>query len=471
MKGVRVRFAPSPTGALHLGNVRTALYNYLYAKRHRGKFIFRIEDTDRERSSAELEQGIIDNMGWLGIIPDEGIGPGGPQAPYRQTDRGEIYSRHFDQLLEQGDVYPCFCTPEELEAEREATKRKGRAYQYSGRCRDLSAEKRTKFENESRRPTLRFRVPDEGELSFTDEIRGPITFQLQDIGDFVIRRSDGSPLYNVANVIDDALMQISHVIRGEEFISTTPTQVLLGQALDLPIPHFAHLPLLLSPSGGKLSKREASVAVQGYRDQGYLAEAMVNFLVLLGWSPPGEEDFFSLSQLEQLFDFDHVQKGGSQVDFDKLKHLNGRHLRALTVPELTDRLLKEEFIPTEWGGDRPKLERAAATVQERLETLAGAADLLRFYFEPIEIPDFDRRELASHLRELTEELGSADFDQLEALHLFLGEFLAKRDLTPRQLFPALRLILTGQKASPGIHQLLWALGRQESIRRLKTALD
>lgn len=464
MSGPRVRFAPSPTGQLHIGNVRTGLFNYLYARRTDGTLILRIEDTDRERGTEEYERSITEGLAWLGLLADEGPEQGGEHGPYRQSERADTYERYLENLIDSGHVYPCYCTPEELEREREAQRGRGEAPRYSGRCRGLSDEDRAALESEGRKPVFRFKLPEHETVEFEDLVRGRVSFQTEHLGDFVLSRSDRSPLYSFANVIDDHLMEITHVIRGEDLLPTTPNQILLYQALGIEPPVYAHLPLLLGPDRKKLSKRFAATSIEKYRRQGYLPEAMINFLVLLGWSPPGEEDIFTLEELEKLFDFDHVQKASAVFDPDKLLHLNGAHIRRLPTDELARRL--RGFIPEKWYEDPAKLERALVTVQERLKLLTEGSDLLRFYFErptPISLSQGDRR----LVDELAQSLQGADFEQA-SLEALLHNFLATRKLGPRDLFPTLRLLLTGEKASPGIAEVMAALGHDETLERLRT---
>jgi nondiscriminating glutamyl-tRNA synthetase len=464
---VRVRFAPSPTGRLHIGNVRTGLFNYLYARRTGGTLVLRIEDTDVARGSEEFERSIFDGLAWLGIPPDEGPEQGGSHGPYRQSERTEQYQKHLHQLIDQALAYPCYCTPEELEAEREAQRARGEAPRYSGRCRELSTQEQADREAAGLKPVFRFRIPEGESVEFDDLIRGRVSFHTDHLGDFVIARADQSPLYSFVNVLDDAAMEITHVIRGEDLLPTTPNQLLLYRALELKPPQYAHLPLLLGSDRKKLSKRFAATAIEQYREQGYLPEALLNFLALLGWSPPGEEDILTLSELEKLFDLDRVQKAGAVFDPEKLLHLNGAHIRRLDVSELADRL--QSFLPEEWYKDKERLERALATVQDRLRLLTKAGDLLGFYFDRPKIPEVPAEQKAL-VRELTPKLEGADFADESSLEELLHAFLAEHSLGARDLFPALRIILTGQPASPSIPEVMAALGPKETVERLRAVL-
>ena len=308
MEKMRVRFAPSPTGPFHIGGARSALFNWLLARRYGGKLILRIEDTDLERSSRESEENIKAALRWLGMDWDEGIDVGGDHGPYRQTERLGIYAEYTKRLLESGKAYRCYCTDEELDAERQGLMAKGLMPQYMGKCRNLSAADEEKLIAEGRKPTVRFRVPENQTISFHDAVRETVSFDSNGIGDYVIVKSDGLPVYNYAVVLDDALMEVTHVIRAEEHLSNTPRQILIYQALGLPLPEFGHISLILGKDRSKMSKRHGATSVEQYKALGYLPEAVVNFLALLGWSPPGEQEIFSSAELIELFSLDHVAK-------------------------------------------------------------------------------------------------------------------------------------------------------------------
>ncbi|HLE88835.1 MAG TPA: glutamate--tRNA ligase, partial [Candidatus Limnocylindria bacterium] len=345
---IRVRMAPSPTGPLHIGTARTSLYNYLFARHVGGAYVLRVEDTDAERGSDAWESDIIDNLHWLGITWDEGpqVAGGediGPYAPYRQSRRMERYSREADRLVASGNAYHCFCTPEELDAVRHEQERDHQAPRYNGRCLRLTDADRVAFAAEGRRPALRLKVPPE-RVRFDDLIRGEVEFDNALLGDFVIVRSNGMPLYHFVVVVDDEAMGITHVVRGEDHLSNTPKHIALIRALGYREPRFGHIPLILNPDRTKMSKRKSQTAITAYREEGYLPEAMVNFLAFLGWSPGTEEEIFTLAELTERFDIGEVHKAGAVFDKDRLDYLNGVYIRALPDAELAHRL--RPFLPS-----------------------------------------------------------------------------------------------------------------------------
>jgi glutamyl-tRNA synthetase len=380
-RAVRVRMAPSPTGPLHIGTARTSLYNHLFARHVHGTFVLRIEDTDAARSTVAFERDIIDNLRWLGIGWDEGpqIAGGddiGPFGPYRQSQRAQLYAREAERLLSSGSAYRCWCTPDELEEVKRAQEARREAPRYNGRCLQLTDSERAAFEAEGRRPAIRFRVRAET-IHFTDLIRGEVEFDNALLGDFVIVRGDGVPLYHFVVVVDDQAMAITHVIRGEDHLSNTPKHIALIRALGYREPVFGHIPLILNPDRSKMSKRKSQTAISAYREQGYLPEAMVNFLAFLGWSPGTEEEIFSLGELAARFEIEHVHKAGAVFDADRLDHLNGVYIRALPDDELASRL--RPFAPAGLGDET--LRRAVPLVKERLVRLADVTELLAFLVE------------------------------------------------------------------------------------------
>ena len=339
---MRVRMAPSPTGPLHIGTARTSLYNYLTARHAGGTYVLRIEDTDLARSTADFERDIIDNLHWLGITWDEGpqLAGGediGPHAPYRQSERMELYAREASRLLEAGGAYRCWCTPEELEAVRRDQEAKKEPPRYNGRCLNLTDAERAAFEAEGRTSAIRFRVEPET-VRFDDLVRGEVEFDNALLGDFVIVRADGIPLYHFTVVVDDEAMEITHVIRGEDHLSNTPKHIALIRALGYREPRFGHIPLILNTDRSKMSKRKSQTSITAYREEGYLPEAFVNFIAFLGWSPGTEEEIFSLDELATRFELSKVHKGGAVFDRDRLDHLNGVYIRALTDEQLALRL-------------------------------------------------------------------------------------------------------------------------------------
>ncbi|MBP2652136.1 MAG: gltX [Firmicutes bacterium] len=376
---MRLRFAPSPTGPFHIGGARSALFNWLIARKYGGKLVLRIEDTDLERSSRQSEENIKEALKWLGISWDEGIDVGGEYGPYRQTERLTLYSQYTTQLLENDQAYYCYCSEEELEVERQQQMTKGETPHYSGRCRHLSEGERSQLEMEGRKPVVRFRVPENQEIVINDIVRGTVTFESNGIGDFVIVKSDGIPVYNYAVVLDDALMKITHVIRAEEHLSNTPRQVLIYQALGLTTPVFGHISLILGADRSKMSKRHGATAVEQYRNRGYLPEAVVNFLALLGWSPTGDQEIFSVDELIGAFSMERLAKNPAVFDIDKLNWLNAHYIRKaspdsileLALPHLVEAGFVKIPISSE---ERVWLTSVVATVQEYISYAAQVVE-------------------------------------------------------------------------------------------------
>ena len=366
MDQVRVRFAPSPTGPFHIGGARSALFNFLFARKYGGKVILRIEDTDRERSSRGSEQDIMNSMGWLGITWDEGPDVGGEFGPYRQMERLSIYEKYVQQLFDKGYAYYCYCTEEELEALRQEQMAKGEMVRYTGRCRDLTEEERKAFEAEGRKAVVRFRVPEEEIIKINDLVRGEVSFESSGIGDFIIVKSDGVPTYNFAVVVDDHEMGITHVIRAEEHLSNTPRQVLIYNALGIPLPEFAHISLILGKDHSKMSKRHGATSINQYMELGYLPEALVNFLALLGWAPEGEEEVLSMEELIAGFSLDRVSKSPAVFDLEKLQWLNGLYIRSSDIERIT-RMALPYYQKAGYASENPDAEE-----YEKLKIITSA---------------------------------------------------------------------------------------------------
>lgn len=483
---VRVRMAPSPTGPLHIGTARTALFNFLFARHERGTFILRLEDTDVARSNLAYEKDILDGLHWLGIAWDEGPAVAGdeargPHAPYRQMERLPLYAAAAERLLADGHAYPCYCTPEELEAERRRQEAAHQPPRYSGRCARLTAEERAAFEAEGRQAALRFRVG-EGVVTFDDMVKGPIEIDVSNLGgDFVIVRGDGTPLYHFTVVVDDAAMEISHVIRGEDHLSNTPKHILLFRALGYPEPRFGHLPLILNADRTKMSKRKSQTAVSDYIAEGFIREALVNYLALLGWSTGTEEEILSLEELAARFDIAHVQKGGAVFDRERLEWLNGQWIRRLPPDELVERL--RPFLAAEADSGRiermPSDDEIAALVplvQERLPTLGAIGDLVGFLF--VDRPALDPATLIpkrwdvettlaglAAARETIEANGELAFDH-EGLEIALRALAEARGWKAGDLFMAIRVAVTGRTATPPLFETLVALGFRRTLERL-----
>lgn len=487
----RVRIAPSPTGPLHIGTARTALFNYLYARRTGGTFVLRMEDTDVARSTVAFEADILDNLHWLGIEWSEGPDSAGgddrgPFAPYRQMQRRERYDEAAAGLLERDQAYPCYCTPEELDADRKAQEAAHAAPRYVGRCANLTPEERATREAEGRRGAIRFRVP-AGKIAWEDLVRGEVEIDTANIGgDFVIVRSDGSPLYHFVVVVDDAAMEMSHIIRGEDHISNTPKHILLFRALGHEVPAFAHLPLILNPDRTKMSKRKSQTAIADYRAQGYLPEAMVNFLSLLGWSTGTEEEILSLPDLEARFALDHVHKGGAVFDKDRLEWLNGQWIRKLEPEDLIERLLP--FLEADRAAGRidrlptaEELRPLVPIIQERLPTLGAVGELIGFLWQDHVAIDaatavpkrWDAATTVAGLRAARDVIAATgdltfEADELEPPLRALAE---ANGWKAGDLFMALRVAATGRTATPPLFDSLVALGRERVLQRLDGAIS
>ncbi len=490
MPNPRVRIAPSPTGPLHIGTARTALFNYLYARRTGGTFVLRMEDTDVARSTVAFEQDILENLQWLGIEwaegPDRAGGDDfGPFAPYRQMRRRERYDEAAAGLLARDEAYPCYCTPEELDADRKAQEAAHEPPRYIGRCANLTPEARAAREAEGRRGAIRFRVP-AGKIAWEDLVRGEVEIDTANIGgDFVIVRSDGTPLYHFVVVVDDAAMEMSHIIRGEDHISNTPKHILLFRALGHEVPAFAHLPLILNPDRTKMSKRKSQTAIADYRAQGYLPEAMVNFLSLLGWSTGTEEEILTLGELEARFALDHVHKGGAVFDKDRLEWLNGQWIRKLEPEDLIERLLP--FLEADRAAGRidrvptaEELRPLIPIVQERLPTLGAVGELVGFLWvdrvtiDPAMVVP-KRWDVATTIaglraaRDVVAATGALTFeaDELEPPMRALAE---SNGWKAGDLFMAIRVAATGRTATPPLFDSLVALGCERVLERLDAAI-
>ncbi len=465
---MRVRFPPSPTGRLHIGNVRTALYNWLLARKAGGVFVLRIEDTDAERSTRANEERMLEDLRWLGLDWDEGPGAGGPHEPYRQSERLEAYRERSGRLLERGLAYHCFCTPEELKSERERALAEGRPPRYSGRCRDLNPDESRRRLEAGEPAAVRFRIEQGPAVAWDDLVHGNLGFERGQIGDFVIVRSDGSPAYNYAVVVDDALMEISHVIRGDDHISNTPRQILLCEALGFRLPHFGHLPMILGPDGSRLSKRHGATSVEEFRARGYLPGALLNYLALLGWNPGDEREFFLLDELIKVFSLKRVNRSAAVFDIEKLDWLNGRHLRALppgealaaAAPFLRERgylLDGLEGAAEEWARD---LADAFAASSPNLIELAESCAIV-FNFDPQAAtgnPEvaaiLDPGEARSVLEAFLEETGPAETLDVERFRLAAKVVGKRTGARGKALYFPLRAAITGAVVGPELDRLV-----------------
>lgn len=468
MKTVRTRFAPSPTGALHMGNARAALFNYLFAKKEGGDFILRIEDTDKERSKPEWEHDITDNLKWLGIEWDEF---------YRQSERTELYAKYLTQLLEQGKAYYCFCKAEDLEAQRQDQLSRGVAPSYKGTCRTLSATEVANNLKEQKPAVIRFLVPAKI-VSFQDLIRGQVKFDAGLMGDIVIAKDIKTPLYNFSVVVDDFEMHITHVIRGEDHLSNTPKQILLQEALSFPQPAYAHLPLILGEDRTKLSKRHGDNSVAQFKEQGYLPEAIVNFLVLLGWNPGDNREMFTLDELIKEFSLEKVHKGGAVFNPKRLNWINGAYIRKKSLKELAE-LCKPHVESAGFDVKLPFLEKVVALYQERLKKLSEIAEFADFFFTDTlnygkkmlcwkKYTEEDARKALEQCKTITESVDENDWTK-ETLERV---FLAKATMGDRgYLLWPLRVALSGKEASAGPFEIASVLGKEKTVERIQAALQ
>src|SRR5438309_2512625 len=454
---VRVRIAPSPTGFAHLGTASTALYNVLFARQSGGTFALRIDDTDLERNRPEYEQLIYESLGWLGLNWDEGPDKGGPYAPYRQSERVDLYRQHAAKLLAEGKAYKCFCTPEELEAERRQAQLEKRPYKYSRRCLLDPPKGRTEL-------AVRLKVPG-GEVKFKDMIRGEMVFDADLIGDFILMKSDGFPTYQFASPVDDAAMKISHVIRGEEHLSNTPYQLMIVDALAYErLVAYAHMPLILAKDGAKLSKRKHPESnLMLYREQGYLPEALINYLALLGWNPGTAQEIFTFEELERVFSFDRVQHAGARFDWEKLNWINGEWIRAMDDGELARRL--QPFLS---NLDEATIMRAVPALKTRMTKLADATEYLDYLWKEPDMPALDA-EQASRIDMAVDALKEVPWEPEPIEHALEG-VVERTGLSKNKLYTPIRLTLTGKKVSLPIHYTLALLPKEIAMTRLMRAV-
>ena len=461
MSNLRVRFAPSPTGYLHIGGARTALFNYLLARKEKGIFVLRIEDTDVARSTQESVDAILQAMEWLGFSADEG--------PYYQSERFDLYQEKIDQLLDEGKAYRCYCTPDELEKKRNRAQAEGRKPKYDGTCRQRD-------DQPADQPyVVRFASPTDVDITFNDRIKGPITFSSDELDDLIIRRTDGTPTYNFVVVIDDATMGINLVIRGDDHVNNTPRQIPMYEALGYSIPEFAHVPMILGADKSRLSKRHGATSVMAYRDMGYLPEAMVNYLVRLGWSF-GDEEIFAMDDLIEKFSLDSVGKSAGVFNPEKLLWLNAHYIKTGDVPRLASLLqghLADLGIDATAG---PDLEMVVRSLQERAQTLVEMAEGARFYFaNEIEYEEAARDKfMTSDKREALEfvvqHLEALESCTLETVEKAFAEVMQVTGLKLGKFGPSVRVALTGSTSSPSIFEMIATLGIVESCRRLRAGI-
>ncbi|MBD3184509.1 glutamate--tRNA ligase [Candidatus Poribacteria bacterium] len=479
---VRVRIAPSPTGYLHLGLARTALFNWLFAKHHKGTFILRVDDTDVERSTEESLENIIESFRWLGIEFDEGYGIGGNYGPYKQSERLDIYKEYTQKLLDSEFAYYCYCTKEELDAEREQAKAQKKPFIYSGKCRNLTPDDKKKFHEEGRKPSIRLKVNGKT-IVVNDLVKGDTEFRTGLLGDFIIVRPNGMPMYNFASSVDDITMKTSHIIRADEHLSNTPKQIIIYEALKCPLPEFAHVPLVLGSKGEKLSKRHGATSAEEYRKQGYLPEAMINYLVRLGWSLDDQEEIFTIDELIENFTIDRVGKSGSVFDQQKLLWLNGEYIAKMdlderakaVIPFLQEAGLVGDDIPPEkfeW------IKEIVKAVGDRLKTLAQIVDYAEAFF--VDELEYDEKAVNKRLKkdyvpemleQLKDILGNADPFNEENLEKLVRYYSEETGLSGSKIIHPLRVSLTGKAVGPGIFETIYLVGRERVIERLDKAIE
>lgn len=479
---VRVRFAPSPTGEPHVGNIRTALFSWLYARHSGGTFVLRIEDTDVARTVEGALETILGSLKWLGLDWDEGPSVGGDYGPYVQSERLELYQRAAERLLEGGHAYRCSCSPERLQEMRDEQRRLKQPPGYDRLCRDLPDEERAEREAAGVTGVVRFKMPRDGETSADDLIRGRVTFANETIDDFVLLKSDGFPTYHLASVVDDHAMRITHVLRADEWLSSTPRHVRLYEALGYEKPLFAHLPIILGPDRSKLSKRHGAVSVLYYRDAGYLPEAMCNFLALLGWSLDDHTEIISLEELVENFSIERIGKAGAIFSQEKLTWMNGMYIRQLDREDLVHRISATLDVTLPPSVPRPvsrdMVRAITPLVQERLKTLADATELMEFFFldEPTPAPDLleqkglDRASTARAIEVAISRVSNLQEWTAEALEGELRPLAEELEIKTGQLFGALRVAVTGRKAAPPLFETMAVLGRERCLPRMEAAV-
>ncbi|WP_213421610.1 glutamate--tRNA ligase [Bhargavaea massiliensis] len=476
---VRVRYAPSPTGHLHIGNARTALFNYLYARHNGGKFIIRIEDTDAKRNIEGGEESQLRYLKWLGIDWDESIDVGGEYGPYRQSERNDLYKELYDGLLEKGLAYKCYCTEEELEAEREAQQARGEMPRYSGKCRHLTDDDRAKLEAEGRKPSIRFAVPEGRTYKFNDMVKDDVSFESADIGDWVIVKKDGVPTYNFAVAADDHYMKISHVLRGDDHISNTPKQLMIYEAFGWEPPTFGHMTLIVNESRKKLSKRDESIIqfIEQYEELGYLPEALFNFIALLGWSPKGEEEIFSKDEFIEMFEADRLSKSPALFDKQKLTWMNNQYVKQLPAEEVVKlalpHLQKAGRLPEELSAEeREWAERLIVLYQEQMSFGAEIVELsAQFFNDGIEYDEEAKAvlsgeqvpEVMTSFKAKLEELESFDPASIKAAIKAVQKETGHKG---KNLFMPIRVVTTGQTHGPELQEAISLLGRDKVIRRV-----
>ena len=487
---VRVRFCPSPTGSPHVGLARTALFNWAFARHHGGTFVFRIEDTDTARDSKESYETLLEVMRWLGFDWDEGPEVGGPYGPYRQSERYDIYADVAAKLLAAGRAYHCYCSADELDERNEKARAEGRTPGYDGHCRELTEAQVSGYEAEGRKPVVRFRMPDKA-ITFDDLVRGEITFQSEHVPDYVLVRGNGHPLYTLVNPVDDAMMHITHVLRGEDLLSSTPRQIALYDALaEIGVgtgrtPLFGHLPYVMGQGNKKLSKRDPESNLLSYRERGFLPEGLLNYLALLGWAIAEDRDIFTMDEMVEAFTIERVNPNPARFDLKKAEAINAVHLRALRIEDLTERMIPYLQSAGVLGAEvtdeqRALLAEAAPLVHERMNTLAESVEMLGFLFVGESRFERDPADAEKLLNEDGRTVVKAAHDALATLPTWetaaIDEALRKAlveelGLKPRNAFGPVRVAVTGRRISPPLFESLELLGRDRSLARLRSAQE
>lgn len=481
-KKLKVRFAPSPTGPFHIGGARSALFNWLVARHADGTFLVRIEDTDLKRSTKESEENIKDSLKWLGMNWDEGIDVGGPHGPYRQTERLDLYKKEVQRLLDEGKAYYCYCSAEELEKSRKAQLDAGKTPIYDEHCRHLTEEEKAKYEAEGRKPVVRLKVRKDGVFAFDDMVRGHVEFQAAGVGDFIIMKSDGIPVYNFAVVIDDAFMEVTHVIRAEEHLSNTPRQLAIYEALGYKPPKFGHISLILGEDHKKMSKRHGATSVTEYRNMGYLPEAVVNYLALLGWTPKGEQEIFTEEELIKQFSMKRVSSNDAVFDINKLNWINFQYMKKLDADQLYDLIFPflakagyvEESVTEE---KKDWLKKVIWFMKDHIYFAGQAADELRFFFE--DMPALTDEAILSIMKaETSGKLLKAFIEDLKALETFdqaeikkcFNACMKAQGIKGKAAYEPTRIALTGVTQGPGMFEMMELFGREKTMDRLEAAL-
>lgn len=481
-KKLKVRFAPSPTGPFHIGGARSALFNWLVARHADGTFLVRIEDTDLKRSTKESEENIKDSLKWLGMNWDEGIDVGGPHGPYRQTERLDLYKKEVQRLLDEGKAYYCYCSAEELEESRKAQLAAGKTPIYDEHCRHLTEEEKAKYEAEGRKPVVRLKVRKDGVFAFDDMVRGHVEFQAAGVGDFIIMKSDGIPVYNFAVVIDDAFMEVTHVIRAEEHLSNTPRQLAIYEALGYQPPKFGHISLILGEDHKKMSKRHGATSVTEYRNMGYLPEAVVNYLALLGWTPKGEQEIFTEEELIKQFSMKRVSSNDAVFDINKLNWINFQYMKKLDADQLYDLifpfLVKAGYVEESVTEEKKDwLKKVIWFMKDHIYFAGQAAEELKFFFE--DMPALTDEAVLSIMKaETSGQLLRAFIEDLKALPSFDQDAIKKcfnacmkaQGIKGKAAYEPTRIALTGVTQGPGMFEMMELFGREKTMDRLEAAL-